>query len=288
MSDYLTTDELALFLRVKPRKVYDLVSKNQVPYSKVMGKLLFSKKDITNWISGEKEQVIFKQNLPDVLLGSHDPLLEWAVKQSKSGIAMSFDGSIDGLNRFRANQGMASGLHIYDNHLNEWNVSIVKKNLDKHYFVLMEWAKRDRGLIFKDDGRSKKSCINDFLGKRMVTRQNGSESENYLKFFLKNKNLDFSDFTSTEIAFTENDAVMLILTGQADLTLGLASEAEKYSLQFIPIVTERFDLVINRKSWFEKPFQKLINFCKTQEFSDMASKLRGYNIKNLGKIYFNS
>jgi molybdate-binding protein len=253
-----------------------------------MGKLLFSKKDITNWISGEKEQAIFKQNLPDVLLGSHDPLLEWAVKQSKSGIAMSFDGSIDGLNRFRANQGMASGLHIYDNHLNEWNVSIVKKNLDKHHVVLMEWAKRDRGLIFKDDGRSKKSCINDFLGKRMVTRQNGSGSENYLKFFLKNKNLDFSDFTSTETAFTENDAVMLILTGQADLTLGLASEAEKYSLQFIPIVTERFDLVINRKSWFEKPFQKLINFCKTQEFSDMASKLRGYNIKNLGKIYFNS
>jgi excisionase family DNA binding protein len=106
LSDYLTTEELALFLRVRPRKVYDLVSKNQVPYSKVMGKLLFSKKDITTWISGEREQVIFKQNLPDVLLGSHDPLLEWAVKQSKSGIAMSFDGSIDGLNRFRANQGI--------------------------------------------------------------------------------------------------------------------------------------------------------------------------------------
>jgi molybdate-binding protein len=253
-----------------------------------MGKLLFSKKDITSWISGEREQVIIKQNLPDVLLGSHDPLLEWAVKQSKSGIAMSFDGSIDGLNRFRANQGIASGIHIYDNHLNEWNVSIVKKTLEKHQFVLMEWAKRERGLIFKDNGRSKKTCINEFLGKRLVTRQNGSGSENYLKFFLRNKNLDFSDFAGTEIAFTENDAVILILTGQADLTLGLASEAEKYSLQFIPIVTERFDLVINRKSWFEKPFQKLMNFCKTQEFSDMASKLRGYNIKNLGKIYFNS
>ena len=71
MSDYLTTEELALFLRVKPRKVYDLVSKNQVPYSKVMGKLLFSKKDITNWISGENEQVIFKQNLPDVLFKNY-------------------------------------------------------------------------------------------------------------------------------------------------------------------------------------------------------------------------
>ena len=96
---------------------------------------------------------------------------------------MSFDGSMDGLNRFRANQGMASGLHIYDNHFNEWNVSIVKKSLDKNHFVLMEWAKRDRGLIFKDVGRSKKTSITDFLGKRMVARQNGSGSENYLKFF---------------------------------------------------------------------------------------------------------
>ena len=43
MSEYFTTDELADFLRIKPRKVYDLVSTDKVPYSRVMGKLLFSK-----------------------------------------------------------------------------------------------------------------------------------------------------------------------------------------------------------------------------------------------------
>ena len=42
MSEYFTTDELAEFLRIKPRKVYDLVSTDKVPYSRVMGKLLFS------------------------------------------------------------------------------------------------------------------------------------------------------------------------------------------------------------------------------------------------------
>ena len=40
---------------------------------------------------------------------SHDPLLELAIKQSKSGIAMSFDGSTEGLERFNLNQGIASG-----------------------------------------------------------------------------------------------------------------------------------------------------------------------------------
>ena len=100
MSEYFTTEELAGFLRVKSRKVYDLVSKDQVPYSRVMGKLLFSKKEISNWISGERISNLEATNIPNVLLGSHDPLLELAIKHSKSGIAMSFDGSIQGLDRF--------------------------------------------------------------------------------------------------------------------------------------------------------------------------------------------
>ena len=107
MSEYFTTEELAGFLRVKSRKVYDLVSKDQVPYSRVMGKLLFSKKEIKNWISGEKNEITNNKNAPDVILGSHDPLLELAIKQSKSGIAMSFDGSTEGLERFNLNDYLA-------------------------------------------------------------------------------------------------------------------------------------------------------------------------------------
>ena len=49
MSDYFTTEELADFLRIKSRKVYDLVSKDLVPHSRVMGKLLFSKIEISNY-----------------------------------------------------------------------------------------------------------------------------------------------------------------------------------------------------------------------------------------------
>ena len=101
MSDYFTTDELAKFLRIKPRKVYDLISKGNIPHSRVMGKLLFSKIEISNWISGTEKSVSEMKNIPNVLLGSHDPLLELAVKHSKSGIAMSFDGSIQGINRFK-------------------------------------------------------------------------------------------------------------------------------------------------------------------------------------------
>ena len=287
MSDYFTTDELAEFLRIKPRKVYDLVSKEEVPFSRVMGKLLFSKEEVANWIAGKNNSVDNKKYLPDVFLGSHDPLLESAIKQSGSGIALSFDGSNKGLERFKLNQGIASGIHIYDFTSKRWNIPSVEKHLNNKDFVLMEWAKRKRGLIFKPINGSKKS-IKDFKGQKLVLRQPGSGADNYLKNLLESENLSLSDFLKTEIVYSEIDAVSLVLSGQADVTLGLASEAEKYQLKFIPVVEERFDLVIDRFSWFEVPFQKLFQFSKTTEFFDIASKLKGYNIKDLGMIHFNS
>ena len=287
MSDYFTTDELAEFLRVKPRKIYDLVSKEEVPFSRVMGKLLFSKEEVANWIAGNNNSVENKNYLPDVILGSHDPLLEYAIKKSGSGIALSFDGSNKGLERFKLNQGIASGLHIYNFSSKKWNIPSVEKYLNDKDFVLMEWAKRERGLIFQPHSEPKKS-ITDFKGLRLVTRQPGSGADNYLKNLLKSENLNLSDFVKTEIVYSEIDAVSLVLSGQADVTLGIASEAEKYKLKFIPVVEERFDLVIDRFSWFEVPFQKLLQFSKTTEFFDIASRLKGYNIKDLGVIHFNS
>ena len=288
MSDYFTTEELAGFLRVKSRKIYDMVSKEEVPHSKVMGKLLFSKIEISNWISGSQHQSFDDQTVPMVLLGSHDPLLELAVKKSQSGIAMSFDGSTQGIDRLKLNEGFASGLHLYDYQKDIWNIPIINAELSNKPIVLVEWAKRERGLIFKNDNYIKNNSIENFKGKKLVRRQTGSGAEKYLQYILNAKNLNYDDFDRTDIAYSENDAVLLISSNQADITLGLKSEAKKYDLNFIPIVTERFDLVVNRKFWFEKPFQDLLNFCKTKDFKEIASKLDGYDIRDFGKVHFNS
>ena len=288
MSDYFTTDELAEFLRIKPRKVYDLISKGDIPHSRVMGKLLFSKKEISKWISGEDINITNLKDIPDVLLGSHDPLLELAVKHSKSGIAMSFDGSTQGIDRFKLNQGIASGLHLYDHDLHSWNVSIIKNQLNTKQVVLMEWAKRQRGLIFKYSKNNIKKSVKDFRGKTLVRRQPGSGTDNYLQHLLKKEELSFDDFINSDLAYSENDAVSLILSNQADVSFGLKSEAKKFELDFIPIVTERFDLIVYRKYWFESSFQTLLNFCKTKEFFKLVSTFEGYDINNLGKIHFNS
>jgi len=56
-TDFLTTQEVAELLRVKQRKVYDLVSREQIPCSRVTGKLLFPRDEILAMIEQQSQSV---------------------------------------------------------------------------------------------------------------------------------------------------------------------------------------------------------------------------------------
>ena len=117
MSEYLTTKELAELLRIKERKVYDLAASGQVPVSRAMGKLLFPRAAITQWIAANATGLAVApepSTRQNVFLGSHDPLLEWALRESRAGLATFFDGSLDRIERFAASEGIATGLHVLD------------------------------------------------------------------------------------------------------------------------------------------------------------------------------
>jgi excisionase family DNA binding protein len=121
MSQFLTTRELAALLRVKERKVYELVAQGALPVRRVTGKLLFPRTEIEEWIAtngggakpgrGEREPA---PNLPLVIAGGHDPLLEWALRESRSGIAALLDGALDGLRCGAAEGCVAAGLHVVE------------------------------------------------------------------------------------------------------------------------------------------------------------------------------
>ncbi|NLH82162.1 MAG: helix-turn-helix transcriptional regulator, partial [Phyllobacteriaceae bacterium] len=152
MPEFLTTREVAALLRVKERKVYDLVATGTIPYRKVTGKLLFPKSEVGDWIrstlAGTAEAPEPRENRPAVPLifaGGHDPLLEWALRRSRSGIASFLDGALDGLERARRGDCMAVGLHVPEAG-GVWNVGAVEAAFAHDPWVLVEWVKRRRGL----------------------------------------------------------------------------------------------------------------------------------------------
>ena len=179
-SPYLTTQEVAALLRIRERKVYELVHKGQIPVSRVTGKLLYSRSLIEDWINERTEYVgdlDALRLLPDIMAGSHDPLLEWALRESRCGMALVLEGSSAGLERLAARKAAAAGLHIHEPETGGWNRVHVAQTPGFNAGVLISWARRRQGLIVARGNPLEIRHVSDLGGHRVIARQEGSGSQ---------------------------------------------------------------------------------------------------------------
>ncbi|MBS1304102.1 helix-turn-helix transcriptional regulator [Loktanella sp. SALINAS62] len=290
--EFLTVKELAELLRLKERKVYDLAASGAVPCSRATGKLLFPADEIRIWIdsakSGGKDgSAAGPTNRPLIMPGSHDPLLDWAIRQSRCGLATFHDGSLDGLERFVRGEGVAAGLHIHDELSDKWNVPAVSKSAAGQNAVLVSFATRRRGLVVRPDMPAP-SGLSDLAGRRIVPRQNGSGTDTLFRHLAAREGLSLSGFDMAEVARTEDEAVEMVRRGEADAAFGLEAVARGYGLDFVPILDEEFALLVDRKAWFEPPMKTLVKFCTSQMFKARADTYGGYDVDELGTNVWNA
>lgn len=286
--EFLTVHELADLLRLKERKVYDLAASGEVPCSRATGKLLFPADEVRAWIKGAKTGgVQVSAPRPAIMLGSHDPLLDWAIRQSRSGLATFFDGSLDGLERFEAGEGMATGLHVYDAASDGWNVPVVMDRMADQNAVLVRFAARRRGLVTREGG-SKPQTIAGLNGLCVCPRQPEAGTHRLFRELAAKEGLSLDRVTFTPEARTEDDAVEAVRRGEADVTFGLEAVARSFGLSFQPIIEEHFALLVDRQAWFSPAFQTLLTFCQSKAFSARAKALGGYEVSGLGEVLWNA
>ena len=284
--EFLTTREIAALLRVKERKVYDLAAAGEIPCRRVTGKLLFPKAEIEAWLSGERPVPVKTARAPDVVSGSHDPLLDWALRESGSGLASFFDGSLDGLDRLADGEAIACGMHVFEPETGDWNRSHVSTRLPDAPLVLIEWAKRSRGLILAPGLEI--TGIAGLKGRRVALRQPKAGGQILFDHLLAEAGLTRADIAPTQDpARTEADAAAAVASGQADAAPGLEAMARQFRLGFLPLVTERYDIAIERRAYFEPRWQTLTAFCRTPAFTAKAAELGGYDLSSHGQVHWN-
>ncbi len=287
-NEFLTVKELAELLRLKERKIYDLAASGQVPCSRATGKLLFPVAEIRQWIEDAKSGGRAEDRpRPAIVLGSHDPLLDWAIRQSGSGLATYFDGSLDGLERFVQGGGVLCGLHVRDAGSGEWNVPAAAAAVGDRNAVLVDFATRARGLVFRKDG-PRLDGLADIAGLRLVPRQESSGTHRLLRDLAAAEGLDLSRVAMSSVARTEDEAVETVRRGEADVAFGLEAVARAYGLEFLPIVEEEFALLVDRKAWFDAPLQRFLSFCGTAAFQDRAKASGGYDAAGFGTVRWNA
>ena len=284
MSEYLTTKEVAALMRVKQRKIYDLVARSDIPFSKTTGKLLFPKAAVLAWINKDNAAVKSGQL---TISGSHDPLLEAVLRQSEAEIATIWNGSSSGLELVSSGRASAAVLHIFCPDEHSWNLCAVQAACADKDVVLLHWAKRRRGLVMNKASADKVSSLADIQPFRLSRRQPGAGAQILFDCLLEQAGLAHSRLHQTEAFHTELDSVLALLEGEADIAFGLQHLASRYNLAFLPLITESVDIVVDRKMVFEPAFQSLLAFCRTDAFSALANRFDGYDTSELGVVRLN-
>jgi excisionase family DNA binding protein len=304
--ELMSTRELAAYLHVRERKVYDLIRTGKIPCTRVTGKWLFSKGLIDQWLAGgfatpggkptDRPGSVADSgarpiSAPAVIAGSHDPLTEWAVRESGSGLALLPGGSLDGLRRLAAGQALVCGLHVQDPDGGEYNVAALKKMLPGLDVVAIRWVERQQGLVLAPGNPLGIRSLAHLRTRRarIVQRQPDAGSQVLLLHLLRQAGLDPAELRLLpQPRHTHLELGLAILEGQADVGLAVAAVAMQLKLDFLPLHRERYDLVMRRRDYFEPAFQKLLAFASTAAFAQRAADLGGYDLADLGRVVYNA
>lgn len=291
--DLMTTAEVAVYLRLKERTVYEMASKRQIPCTRATGKLLFSRKLIERWVEGRTDLPAgYDAAPPPIYAGSSDPLLEWALRESGSKLAVLTSGSRDGLERLARGQALVAGIHIRDPGGDTWNVETIRREIPYPDIVAIRWAQREQGLLVAPGNPKSLRSLADLFETRprIVLRPEGAGSRILFDSLVEQSGRDAAalDILPTE-AQTEADLAATIAEGEADCGLGVAAAAKRSGLAFVALgIRESFDLVMRRRDYFEPPVQKLLRLARSDAFARRAASYDGYDLEQLGAVSFNA
>ena len=290
MPDLLTTDEAADYLRLSERKLYELVANRAVPCSKVTGRWLFPRAALDRWVSaGLIAPAGLAQVTPPIVGGSHDPLLEWALRESACGLASLPEGSEEGLRRLTHGEVMIAAIHLHrlDGDDEAANADGVADAPGLHDAVVIAFARREQGILVSKGNPMGLSDMASIAASRarMAQRPAGAGAQLLLLALLARAGIALDDLKLAKPAFpTGPDIAQAVRAGRIDCGIATRSVALSAGLDFLPIAWERFDLVLRQRDYFMPGPQALFDFMRQPVLRDRAAELGGYDVSDAGAV----
>ena len=291
MPELLTTEEAAEYLRLSERKLYELVANREVPCSKVTGRWLFPRTALDRWVSAGliAPAALAQVAAPPIVGGSHDPLLEWGLRESHCGLANLPEGSEEGLRRLVRGEVMVAAIHLHrlDGDDETANLDAVAAAPGLHNAVVLGFVRREQGILVAPGnplGLSDMVSIATSLA-RMAQRPAGAGAQLLLLALLARAGIALDDLKLAKPAFpTGPDIAQAIRAGRVDCGIATRSVAKAAGLDFLPLTWERFDLVMRQRDYFMKGPQALFDFIRQAGFRERASELGGYDVSEAGVV----
>lgn len=298
---FLTVVEAARYLRLNPRSVYLLAQRGAIPASRATGKWLFPVHLLDEWLEASARQrtgerpsrgraAVSPGSL--FLAGSDDPALELLpdALHGEPGRPLLFTatlGSVGGLEALAGGRADVACAHLVDRASGEYNLPQVPRYLPGRSAVLVNLFHRELGLVVWTGNPRKLGGVGDLgrRGLRFVNRQPGSGTRAFTDEALAAAGVEQASVVGYREEVSTHWAVALrILRGEADVGVATRSVAAALSLGFVSLTRERFDLVIPKERFFQRPVQALIEAIRSERFRRGLERLGGYDWAQTGRV----
>jgi putative molybdopterin biosynthesis protein len=168
-----------------------------------------------------------------------------------------------------------------------YNISYINKYLPGIGVKLIHLVMRDQGLIVPSGNPKGIQGIEDLVRQDvlMINRQGGSGTRVLLDYRLKQLGIAPSQIAGyANEEFTHMAVAAAVLSGAADAGLGIYAAAKALGLDFIPVVTEQYDLLVPG-IYFETPaVRALLEVVRSEPFKTRVVSLGGYHVERTGTV----
>ena len=227
-----------------------------------------------------------------IVTGSHDLILDILRNELQEGISgfnlVSFNvGSMGGLLALKQKRTHLATAHLLDPESGEYNFPYIKKMLPQRELVVVNLTYREQGIMVKRGNPKNIKGVDDLVKKdiKFINRQKGSGTRVLLDYLLKNKGvnpLDIQGYSKEE--YTHLMVASAVAEGSVDAGMGILSAAKAFRLDFVPVVKERYDIIIPNEYYSSLKIQKLLTIIRSEKFKKKVLNLGGYDLSQSGKV----
>jgi molybdenum cofactor synthesis domain len=217
-----------------------------------------------------------------LVTGSHDPALDYLadrVRPRGVEVHSTHVGSMGGVIALKKQECHAAPMHLLAPD-GTYNTHYLERYMPGADLALLCVAERQQGVISRDG-----LTFDDLPGRTFVNRQKGSGTRVLLDHCLAERGIDPASIPGYGREATTHLAVALaVRTGEADAGMGVYSAAKALGLPFVPVATERYELVMHRAMLDDPRIAALVETVSSEAFKQILQDLGGYETDETGVL----
>ena len=290
-----TTDDIARLLKVSKLTVYDLIKKGDLPAYRVGRQMRVDANDLERYKSRGKaiKPVIEgeKTNTDQVVISGQDISLDMLARKLENkneGFRplRSYVGSLDSLIAMYEGRADIVSTHLLEGSTGEYNIPYIKKLLVSKPFIVLQFITRKAGLYVARGNPHHITGWEDLKDpkNKLINRESGAGARVLLDEQLRMHGIRPVEVNGYEDEQTSHFTVASTIQNErADVGVGIEQTAKTVGVDFIPLITERYDLVMLQTPKNKDLVENVIGILNNKEFQEELNSV-GYNVEEMGTV----